>query len=76
VADGEIDDGRIAAFCKVLADHEVEFVAIGGVAARLHETGHATVDIDICPSTAAENMERLGEALRSPAEGHRGPSCP
>jgi hypothetical protein len=65
VADREIDDERIAGFCGVLADHRVEFVVIGGVAARLHETGHATVDIDICPSSVPENLERLAEALRS-----------
>ena len=65
VAEREIDDARIAAFCGVLVDHGVEFVVIGGVAARLHETGHATVDIDICPSSVEENLERLAEALRS-----------
>ena len=65
VAEREIDDARIAAFCGVLVDHGVEFVVIGGVAARLHETGHATVDIDICPSSAEENLERVAEALRS-----------
>lgn len=61
----EIDDERIAAVCRVLLDHGVEFVVIGGVAARLHDTGHATVDIDICPSSVEENLERLSDALRS-----------
>ncbi len=65
MAEREIDDARIAAFCGVLVDHGVEFVVIGGVAARLHDTGHATVDIDICPSSVEENLERLAEALRS-----------
>lgn len=59
----EIDDERIAAVCRVFLDHGVEFVVIGGVAARLHETGHATVDIDICPSSVDENLERLAAAL-------------
>jgi hypothetical protein len=61
----EIDDERIAAVCRVLLEHGVEFVVIGGVAARLHDIGHATVDIDICPSAGDENLERLGRALRS-----------
>jgi hypothetical protein len=65
VADHEIDDERIAAVCRVLLDHNVVFIVIGGVAARLHDTGHATVDIDICPSGGDDNLERLGKALRS-----------
>lgn len=65
MAEEEIDDDRIAAVCRVLLDHQVEFVVIGGVAARLHNTGHATVDIDICPSSVDENLECLATALRS-----------
>lgn len=61
----EIDDERIAAVCQVLLDHRVEFVVIGGVAARLHGTGHATVDIDVCPSAEDENLGHLGTALRA-----------
>lgn len=65
MAESEIDDERIAAVCRVLHEHHVQFVVIGGVAARLHDTGHATVDIDICPSSIDENLERLSAALRS-----------
>jgi hypothetical protein len=65
VGESVIDDERIAAVCRALARHGVHFVAIGGVAARLHDTGHATVDIDICPSSAEDNLERLAAALRS-----------
>ncbi|MGH9274243.1 MAG: hypothetical protein ACRDZU_06320 [Acidimicrobiales bacterium] len=61
----EIDDERIAAVCRVLLEQGVEFVVIGGVAARLHDTGHATVDIDVCPSSSEVNLERLAAALRS-----------
>jgi hypothetical protein len=64
MTDVPIDDDRIAAVCRVLLDHHVDFVVIGGVAARLHDTGHATVDIDICPSSADDNAERLSAALR------------
>lgn len=42
-----------------------EFIVSGGGAARLHDTGHATVDIDICPSSVVVNLERLAAALRS-----------
>jgi len=61
----ELDDDHAEAICRVLVDHGVEFVVIGGMAARLHRTGHATVDIDICPATAGDNLERLAAALRA-----------
>ena len=50
----ELDDDHAEAICRVLVDHGVEFVVIGGMAARLHRTGHATVDIDICPARARQ----------------------
>lgn len=65
MAESVIDDERIAALCRALERHGVVFVVIGGVAARLHDTGHATVDIDICPSSTEDNLERLAAALRS-----------
>ncbi len=55
----------MAAICRVLTDHKVLFVVTGGIAARLHDTGHATVDIDVCPSRAKENLARLAAALRA-----------
>ena len=64
MAEPEIDDTRIAAVCSVLIDHGVEFVVIGGVAARLHDTGHTTVDIDICPSSVEENLVRVKAQVR------------
>lgn len=60
----ELDDDHVATICRVLLDHRVRFVVIGGVAARLHDTGHATVDIDICPATEESNLENLAAALR------------
>lgn len=41
------------------------FVVIGGVAARLDETGHSTVDIDVCPSPTKHNLTRLAAALKA-----------
>lgn len=49
----------------MLNEHDVAFVVIGGVAARLHGTGHATVDIDVCPSRTKDNLTRLATALRA-----------
>lgn len=61
----ELDDDHVVAICRVLAEHGVEFVVIGGVAARLHQTGHATVDIDVCPARTKDNFKRLASALGS-----------
>jgi hypothetical protein len=59
----EMSDDHVVAMCQILIDVGVQFVIIGGMAARLHGTGHATVDIDICPSADAENLSRLAAAL-------------
>ncbi len=60
----ELSEDHAAAICQVLIDHGVEFVIIGGMAARLHGTGHATIDIDICPSLEKTNLANLADALR------------
>lgn len=59
----ELSDEHVAAICRVLIARGVRFVVIGGMAARLHETGHATLDVDICPSTEDDNLTRLASAL-------------
>ena len=59
----DLADQHVASICRVLHDHRVAFVVIGGIAARLHDTGHATIDIDICPATDDENLTRLADAL-------------
>jgi hypothetical protein len=60
----ELSEDHAAAICQVLIDHGAEFVIIGGMAARLHGTGHATVDVDICPSSDEANLSNLADALR------------
>jgi len=59
----ELGDEHVAAMCQVLLDHGVEFVVIGGMAARLHGTGHATLDVDVCPATTDNNLVALSAAL-------------
>jgi hypothetical protein len=53
------------ALLRVLNEHDVEFVVIGGVAARLQGAPILTQDIDVTPATDADNLERLARALRS-----------
>ncbi len=51
------------ALLRVLAKHEVEFVVIGGVAARLRGAPLLTEDIDVTPAGHRSNLERIAAAL-------------
>ncbi len=50
---------------SVLADHEVDYVLIGGLAAVLHGSTALTNDADIVPSADDANVVRVGGALSS-----------
>lgn len=46
-----------------LLDRRVEFVLVGGMAARVHGSATVTEDLDICAPFEPENMGRLLEVL-------------
>lgn len=48
---------------KALTEAGVDFVLIGGVAARIHGSPTLTRDIDVCHSREPANLERLAAAL-------------
>jgi hypothetical protein len=48
---------------RVLSDHEVRFVLIGGVAGRLWGSPTLTNDTDVCCAADVENLQRLADAL-------------
>lgn len=48
---------------RTLVAHEVRFVLIGGVAARLRGAPLLTEDLDIAPEAADDNLQRLVVAL-------------
>ncbi len=48
---------------RALYEHEVEFILIGGVAARVFGSARLTDDIDIVYRRTRENMQRLVDAL-------------
>lgn len=48
---------------RVLHDHAVDFVIIGGVAGALHGANLITNDLDICFARDRENLKRLAAAL-------------
>ncbi len=49
---------------RVLAEHDVRYVLIGGLAGVLYGSSALTNDADICPERSHENLVRLAAALR------------
>ncbi len=50
--------------CRILNDEGVEYVVVGGLAAVIRGSSLPTRDIDVVPSRATDNLERLSRALR------------
>lgn len=50
---------------EALSRHDVSFVLIGGLAARLHGSPTVTVDVDICPARDEGNLHHLADCLKS-----------
>lgn len=50
---------------RILDDHGVRFVVIGGVAGAVHGSPSITQDLDVCYDRRPDNLERLAEALVS-----------
>ncbi|MEO8658568.1 MAG: hypothetical protein ABI693_08865 [Bryobacteraceae bacterium] len=57
-----IDFGGIL---RTLADHGVQFIVVGGVAAALHGSPVSTFDVDIVHARNAENVTKRMAALDS-----------
>jgi len=55
------DLSRIAA---TLARHRVEYLFVGGIAARAHGAGRVTYDVDCVPQLSRDNLDRLAAAMR------------
>ena len=56
-------DYHPAALVQALVDTEVDFVIVGGVAVVLQAMPRFTKDLDICYSTAPDNLDALGSVL-------------
>jgi hypothetical protein len=56
-------DFRPEELLRVLHEHDVRYVLIGGLAATLYGSAAPTFDVDITPDTSQENLERLSAAL-------------
>lgn len=58
----EVEELDVDGICRVLANHRVEFVVIGGVAGIIHGSTMITRDFDMVPRRG-ENLDRLASAL-------------
>ena len=65
-----------ACLFATLADHGVDYVLIGGLAAVLHGSTAMTNDADIVPEPSPANLERLAAALRALDARLRVPETP
>jgi hypothetical protein len=50
---------------RVLADHSVDYVVIGGVASQVHGRRRTTKDLDVIPAPDRANFKRLTAALQA-----------
>jgi hypothetical protein len=50
-------------FCALLADHDVEFIVVGGQAEALMGSPRVTYDVDLCYRRSPDNLEKLATAL-------------
>lgn len=57
------DSYRPAALVRALVEGGVDFVIVGGVAVILQAMPRFTKDLDICYSTAQDNLDALGSVL-------------
>jgi predicted nucleotidyltransferase len=55
----------IATLLRVLLQHKVEFVVIGGVAMIAHGSNYVTADMDICYNRTPHNLGAVAAALTS-----------
>jgi hypothetical protein len=60
-----MSDFRPDEVIRVLHEHQVRFVLIGGLAATLYGSSDPTYDVDITPDDSPENLARLSDALRA-----------
>ena len=49
---------------QILAQADIDFVIVGGVAVRSHGSSYVTEDLDICYSRRKENLIKIADALR------------
>jgi len=61
----------VSGLLRVLAEHDVEFMVVGGVCALIHGAPVSTFDLDIVPERSVANVDRILRALLSIQALHR-----
>ncbi len=54
---------QLVGYLKLLAEHDVEYLIVGGVGSRIQGAATTTQDLDIMPEPSPDNLERLANAL-------------
>ena len=57
---------------RVLDDHDVAYILVGGAAATVHGSARLTLDVDVVYQRTPDNLARLVNALAPYAPGLRG----
>lgn len=65
---------KLLELLRVLADHEVKFIVVGGVAAIVEGAPITTLDLDVVCERSEENLKRLVTVLRSINACYRDPA--
>ena len=60
-----MDVSEILRVLESFAEHEVEYILVGGVALNLHGIGRPTEDIDFFIRPTPDNVSRIKQALRA-----------
>jgi hypothetical protein len=58
-------DFQLVGYIRLLAEHSVDYLIVGGVGSRIQGAAVTTQDLDIMPDPAPENLDRLATALSS-----------
>ncbi len=56
---------------RILLQHDIEFILIGGYASVLHGSTYVTRDLDICGIISSDQIEKLRIALKDLHPRHR-----
>jgi len=54
---------QLIGYLRLLAEHNVKYLIVGGVAGRIQGAATTTQDIDVMPEPSPENLSRLATAL-------------
>jgi len=65
-----------SAILRALAEHQVEYIVIGGLAVQAYGHPRTTQDLDLLPEPSSENLERLRAALTELGAGPVGTGHP